>query len=260
MSRQLQQLEESLGVRLIHRNTRRLSLTEAGEQYYAACVDILQRIDQAAQAVTDQQDRPSGLLRISAPLVIGTLELSNWLTAFQRRYPDIQIDLSCSDAFVDLVAERFDVALRICGPLQDSSLVARLLTVSPMILVASPDYIQRAGLLRTPQDAGAHRFLSYGSFAPWSLQTETGESATLTPDQHFRTDTITALYSAALAGGGIAALTEATVLDDLHAGRLVRLLPCYNLGARHYYVLYPHAQHLPPKVRVFIEFMAQHYG
>jgi DNA-binding transcriptional LysR family regulator len=259
VSRQLQQLETTLGVRLIHRNTRRLSLTEAGEQYYAACVDILERIDGAAIAVSHQQDRPSGLLRISAPLVVGTLELANWLPAFQERYPDIQVDLSCSDPFVDLVAERFDVAIRICGPLEDSSLVARLLSVSPMVLVASPTYVQRMGLPRAAQDLKAHKLLTYGSSSPWSLQSKEGEAVMVMPDRSFRTDTVTTLYAAAIGGAGIAAVTRATAQEDLQAGKLVHILPEYTLGMRYYYALYPHARHLPAKVRVFVEFMAQHY-
>lgn len=259
VSRQLQNLETALGVRLINRNTRRLSLTEAGEQYYAACVDILERIDSAASAVTHQQERPSGLLRISAPLVFGTLELANWLPSFQQRYPDVQIDLSCSDPFVDLIAERFDVALRICEPLADSSLVARLLHVSPMVMVASRDYVQRAGLPRSGQDLASHQLLNYASAGPWRLQPEKGEAVTVVPRQGFRTDTITALYAAALAGAGIAAFTQATAQVDLQAGRLVRVLPEYTTGTRHYYALYPHARHLPAKVRAFVEFMAQYY-
>ena len=258
VSRQLQHLEAALGVRLIHRNTRRLSLTEAGEQYYAACVDILERVDSAALAVTQQQDRPSGLLRISAPLVIGTLELASWLPAFQQRYPDIQIDLSCSDPFVDLIAERFDVALRICGPLEDSSLVARLLHVSPMVMVASPAYIQRMGLPRSAAELASHHLLRYASASPWLLQPRKGESLAIVPDHGFRTDTITALYSAALAGAGIATFTQTTVQGDLQAGRLIRILPEYTTGIRHYYALYPHALHLPAKVRAFVEFMAQY--
>lgn len=123
ISRQLQQLEAELGTRLINRNTRRFSLTTAGQQYYLACVDILDRLDQAAVAVGQAQEKPSGVLRISAPVVIGTLELAKWLPGFQQRYPEIEVDLSCDDRFVDLIAEGLDVALRICGPLEDSSLV-----------------------------------------------------------------------------------------------------------------------------------------
>ncbi|MDR6956630.1 DNA-binding transcriptional LysR family regulator [Pseudomonas brassicacearum] len=259
VSRHLQQLESALGVRLVNRNTRSMSPTAAGERYYAACVDILDRVDAASQAVTLEQQRPSGLLRISVPLAVGTLELARWLPAFQQRYPDIQVDLSCSDPLVDLVAEGFDVALRICGPLADSSLVARLLSVSPLVLVAAPAYVFKAGLARHVVDLNEHRLLTYASATQWSLVNEEGESITLDCHSAFHTDTITALHACALAGGGIAAFTLATVQDDLLTGRLVRILPDYTLGTRHYYALFPNARNLPAKVRAFVDYMAQYY-
>lgn len=259
VSRHLQQLESTLGVRLINRNTRRMSLSAAGERYYAACVDILDRVDAAAQAVTLEQEQPSGLLRISAPLVVGTLELAHWLPAFQQRYPNIQVDLSCSDSFVDLVADGFDVAIRICGPLADSSLVARLLTVSPLVMVASSAYVFRHGLPRSVAELSEHRLLTFASATQWALTDDQNESVAVTAASTFHTDTITALHACALAGGGIAAFTQATVQDDLLAGRLVRILPGYTLGVRHYYALYPHARNLPAKVRAFVDFMTEYY-
>ncbi|MBC3374451.1 LysR family transcriptional regulator [Pseudomonas sp. SWRI92] len=259
VSRHLQQLESALGVRLINRNTRHMSLTAAGEGYYSACVDILDRVDAASQAAAREQERPSGLLRISAPLVVGTLELAHWLPAFQARYPDIWVDLSCSDPLVDLVADGFDVALRICGPLADSSLVARQLSVSPLVLVAAPAYVFKCGLPRSVAELNEHRLLTYGASAQWTLGNESGQSATLDCRSTFHTDTITALHACALAGGGIAAFTLATVKDDLLTGRLVRILPEHTLGERHYYALYPNARHLPAKVRAFVDYMAQYY-
>ncbi|WP_434610614.1 LysR family transcriptional regulator [Pseudomonas sp. D2-30] len=259
VSRHLHQLESTLGVRLVNRNTRRMSLTAAGERYYAACVDILDRVDAASQAVALEHERPFGLLRISAPLVVGTLELAHWLPAFQARYPEIQIDLSCSDPLVDLVADGFDVALRICGPLADSSLVARLLSVSPLVLVAAPAYVFKCGLPRSAAELNEHRLLTYGATPQWTLTSAWEGPVSLDCQGIFHTDTITALHAYALAGGGIAAFTLATVQDDLLAGRLVRILPEHTLGERHYYALYPHARHLPAKVRVFVEYMTQYY-
>lgn len=260
LSRQLQQLEAELGVRLINRNTRRLSLTTAGEQYYASCVDILQRLELAAQAIAEDGQQPAGLLRVSAPLVIGTLELANWLPAFQQRYPQIQIDLSCDDRFVDLVAERFDVALRISGPLADSSLVARVLTVSELILVASPGYVSRHGLPRHVDELSAHQLLAFAGSSEWTLTPPRGAASKVSLNGRFKTDAITALHSAALAGAGIGAFTQATVQQNLASGQLVHILPNYRLGQRHYYALYPHAKHLPPKVRAFVTFMADYYA
>lgn len=259
ISRQLQQLEAELGTRLINRNTRNFSLTTAGQQYYAACVDILERLDQAAVAVGQSHESPSGLLRISAPMVIGTLELASWLPAFQQRYPDIEVDLSCDDRFVDLIADGFDVALRICGPLADSSLVARLLTVSDMLLVASPAYVARHGLVRQVRELAEHQLLAFSGGSDWSLTDARGAVSSVRAQGRFKADSISSLYAAALAGVGIAAFTRATVQEDLLRGRLVQILPNCSLGQRHYYALYPHARHVALKVQVFVEFMLDHY-
>lgn len=262
VSRQLQQLEAALGVRLINRNTRRFTLTAAGEQYYIASVDILERVAAADQAMAEQHQRPAGLLRISAPLVIGTLELRDWLPAFQKRYPEIQIELSCNDQFVDLVAGGFDVALRISGPLADSSLVAKELTLSDVILVASPAYVARHGLPRNPGQLAQHALLAFsgnGAAAEWLVTPARGAPVRVPLQGSLKTDAITALYAATLAGTGIAAFTRHTVQSDLTRGELLHILPNCLLDRRYYYALYPHAKHLAPKVRVFVDFMAEHY-
>lgn len=259
VSRHLQQLETELGVRLVHRTTRQFSLTAAGQEYYAACIDILERIDAAATRCTDHQ-QPSGRLKVSLPLVVGTLELGQWLPAFGQRYPQIQLALSCADRFVDLVAEGFDVALRISGPLTDTSLVARRLNVSPMVLVASPQYLALHG---TPLDSAAlstHRLLAHSGGSDWQLHSDNATPRSIRPVGGLHADTITSLHAAALAGAGIAAFTLATVTADLRKGQLIRVLPQYTLGDRHYHVLYPHARHLPGKVRAFVDFMVEHYA
>lgn len=262
ISRLLQQLEVELGVQLINRNTRRLSLTYAGEQYYTACVDILDRVEAAAQAMAEQHNRPTGLLRVSIPLVIGTLDLGHWLPDFQRRYPDIQLELSCEDRFVDLVAEGFDLALRIAGPLDDTTLMARTLTVSPMMLAASPAYIRERGLPCTADDLMRHRLLAFSgsTVAHWQLSpTLGGAEVRVTLAGHMSCDAISALHAAALAGCGIAAFTRVTVQRDIAQGRLVHVLPNYTLGERHYYAIYPQSKHLAPKVRALVDFLADFY-
>ncbi len=259
ISRQLRQLEQALSVRLINRNTRRLSLTAAGEQYYAACIDILDRVDVAGQALAQGVERPTGLLRISAPVVIGTLELANWLPTFQQRYPEIQIDLSCDDRFIDLVAEGVDVALRISPPLADSSLVAKLLIASERVLVASPAYVARQGLPRRAEELDDHRLLAFSGGADWELAPTQGAPVRVRLQGQFKANSISALHAAALAGVGIAAFTRVTVHEALLRGQLVQLLPNYHLGLRHYYALYPHGRHLAPKVRAFVDYMSEHY-
>lgn len=259
VSRHLQQLEAALAVRLVNRTTRHLSLTAAGQDYYAACVDILERVDAAAALCNDHQ-QPSGRLKVSLPLVVGTLELGQWLPAFEQRYPQIQLELSCADRFVDLVAEGFDVALRISGPLADTSLVARLLDISPMVLVASPRYLATCGAPLDIAALSAHRLLGQLGGSDWLLRTDNDIPTPIRPASGLRADTITSLYAAALAGAGIAAFTLATVKADLLARRLIRVLPHCTLGDRHYHALYPHARHLPGKVRAFVDFMVEHYA
>ncbi|CAB3729685.1 HTH-type transcriptional regulator DmlR [Paraburkholderia sediminicola] len=262
VSRQLKQLEATLGVQLINRNTRQFALTAAGERYFAASVDILERVDAATEAMAGEHQTVAGRLRVSVPLAIGTLELADWLPAFQKHYPDLQLELSCSDQFVDLVAEGFDVALRISGPLADTSLVARTLAVSDIVLVASPAYVAQHGLPRTPQQLAKHELLTFsGTHAAdhWVLTSGRGAPAHVELNGRLTFDAITALYSAALAGAGIAAFTRHTVQTDLARGHLVHLLPGYSLGARHYYALYPQTRYVAPKVRAFVDHMAEHY-
>ncbi|MFK0377011.1 LysR family transcriptional regulator [Pandoraea sp. NPDC090278] len=263
VSRQLKQTESALGVALVNRSTRQFSLTPAGERYHRHCIDIIGRVDAMTHAMTDEREQPSGPLRVTVPLAIGTLELPAWLPAFRLRYPDIELTLSCSDQYVDLLAEGFDLALRISStPLADSNLQAKLLTASETVLVASPGYLSQAGLPRTPDALASHqclRFARPNSPDAWTITTPDAQIQRVSLSSAFATDAITALFSAALAGAGIAAFTERTVRAELARGTLVRVLPQCTLGRSHYYALYPQTRHVNPKVRAFIGFMAEHY-
>jgi DNA-binding transcriptional LysR family regulator len=263
VSRQLKQLEAAMGVQLLNRTTRRFALTAAGERYHQYSLDILARLDAMTAAMTGEREHLAGPLRVTVPLAIGTLELPDWLPAFQASFPDIALDLSCSDHFVDLVAERFDVALRISStPLADSSLMAKSLTASDTVLVASPAYLARHGLPVSAADLAQHAVLSFtgaNRTGEWTLTAPDGAVEHVGVRGGMSTDTITALYAAALAGTGIAAFTERTVRTELARGGLVRVLPQYRLGTSHYYALYPHTRHLTPRARAFVEFMAAHY-
>lgn len=262
VSRQLKQLEASLGTRLLRRDPHGLTLTAAGERYYAACVDILQRVDAAADALADEQRRPRGLLRVSLPLAIGVLELAQWLPDFQARYPEIDLDLSCSDQFVNLVSDGFDVALRIGGALADADIVARTLAMAQVVLVAAPAYLARQGVPRHPDELSQHQLLAYAGVEPspeWALSAADGALHRVPLRGRLRSDAITSLHAAALAGLGIAAFTRPTVQAELARGQLVHLLPEYALPPRHYYALLPSTRHLAPKARAFVEHMAAHY-
>ncbi|MCO5397558.1 LysR family transcriptional regulator [Ralstonia soli] len=262
VSRQLKRLEAELGVQLLNRTTRRFALTAAGQRYYDACVDILARVEAATQAMAHEHQRVAGTLRVSVPLAIGTLELADWLPAFQQRYPDLHLDLSCSDEMVDLVADGFDVALRISQPLGDSSLVAKVLVESDIVLVASPAYLARHGLPVAPQALETHALIAFSgsqTATEWVIETAQGDTVRIPLEGRLSTDAITAAYSASLSGVGIAAFTWNTVRPALARGHLVHVLPSCTLGKRLYYALYPHTRHVAPKVRAFVDYMGEHY-
>ncbi len=262
VSRHLKRLEAELGVQLLNRTTRRFALTAAGQRYYDACVDILTRVEAATQAMANEHQRVAGTLRVSVPLAIGTLELADWLPAFQQRYPDIRLNLSCSDEMIDLVAEGFDVALRISQPLGDSSLVASALVESDIVLVASPAYLARHGLPTVPQELAAHELITFSgsqTAMEWVIEPPQGEALHVPLAGRLTTDAITAAYSATLAGAGIAAFTWNTVRPALARGHLVHVLPGCTLGKRFYYALYPHTRHVAPKVRAFVDYMREYY-
>jgi DNA-binding transcriptional LysR family regulator len=261
ISRLLGQLEKHLGVRLLNRNSRSLTTTEAGAHYYRDCIDILERMDAAQQRLKDDPLLPSGVLRLSLPHAVGALELGQWLPGFLQRHPQIHLDVSCDDRMVDLVKGGFDMAIRISGPLADSSLVARELAVSDRVLVAAPQYIAHHGLPRTTADFQNHQLLAYAGDGPTlQLTSHRGEVASVKTGDRLRLDSILSLHAAAMAGQGIAALTYLTVHQDLAAGRLLRLLPQHHAGQRHYFAIYPNARQLTPKVRAFTEFMRAHYA
>lgn len=263
VSRQLKQTESALGVQLLNRTTRRFALTSAGERYHRHCLDIVSRVDAMTHAMSGEREHLQGALRVSVPLAIGTLELADWLPAFQSQYPDVSLTLSCSDQFVDLVAERFDVALRISSaPLADSSLMAKLLTSSDTVLVASPGYLAQRGLPSAPADLANHRLLAplrAGQPNEWTLADTADATHRVALAGTFTSDAIPALFSATLAGLGIAAFTERTVRTELARGTLVRVLPQYRAGIYNYYALYPRTRHVNPRARAFIDFMAAHY-
>ena len=262
VSRQIRQLEIQLGAQLLNRTTRRFALTEAGQEYYERCKQILDQLDDAAESISLHQARPSGILRINAPQAFGTLELASWLPTFIMANPQLRVDLVCNDRFVDLIEEGFDVALRLAHGLADSTLIARQLAVSDLLLVASPDYLQRNGIPQQPLDLAAHNCLIYSLALKPNVLTFTATDGTSHPvgvRGNLQANTGIALRSAALAGLGIAATASFIVYEDLRRGALVRVLPAFTLKPRELYVLYPQNRHLSPKVRAFVEFASEWY-
>ena len=249
-------LEKRLGATLLTRTTRRQNLTEVGKNYYENCKRILQQIDDAETGAEAIGGTPRGLLRVNASIWFGSLALAPVVCRYLRQYPDVSVQLSLTDRYVDIVDEGFDVAVRI-GELRDSSLIARRLSSFDMAVAASPEYIARAGLPRTPRDLLAHECLG---FTNWSAQggwksifRQLGWKAGQVP--RFQSDNAQALRAAALEGIGIILMPKALVREDIDAGRLVELMRDHLPTARPIHAVYPRTRQSSPKVASFVEFL-----
>jgi DNA-binding transcriptional LysR family regulator len=255
VSKYVMELENHLGTRLLNRTTRRLSLTEAGAAYYERSVQILNDVEEAGQAATQLTARPTGTLKITAPVSFGILHLPHYLAEYGRRYPDVKMDISLNDRKVDLIEEGFDLAIRI-GALAESGLIARRLAVHRGAVCAAPAYFERHGVPGAPADLVSHNCLNY-TYAgdDWRFDGPTG-SQVVKVSGTLRANNGDLLRVAALKGIGIIAQPLFIVGNDLKAGRLIEVLTDYSLGELGIYAVYPSRRHLSAKVRTFVDFLA----
>jgi DNA-binding transcriptional LysR family regulator len=262
VSRQVAALEAELGVRLFHRTTRSLSLTDEGRSYHAQVTRILGEIEEANLSVSSSRAAPRGRLRVSAPMSFGILHLGPAMRDFLVRFPDVELDLSLNDRYVDVVDEGFDLAIRV-GRLADSSLIARRLAGHRMIVCASPDYLNRHAEPNDPDDLKRHQCLCYSTNAltpEWHFVAKDGAPWRVPIQGPLHANNGDVLRSAALQGLGVAYLPSFIVGADIQGSALVSLLPDYVPTDTAIYAVYPHSRHLSPKVRAFIDFLAERYG
>lgn len=254
VSKRLARLEARLGVRLIHRTTRRLALTAAGELFHADVVAILRAVREAEARVTGVRDAPSGALRVSAPTSFGRLHIAPHLHAFLARYPDVALEFDLSDANVDLFSGRVDVAVRITADIP-VSLAAHRLAGNRRILCASPAYLDAAG---TPDRIAAlpdHRLLAASGQMPWRL-VNGQRRAQIERASHVRTNSSEIVRELAIAGVGIALRSLWDVGDALADGRLVPVLPGWEGPSDlAIYALHPRADSVPAAVAAFVAFL-----
>jgi DNA-binding transcriptional LysR family regulator len=261
ISAHVQRLEERLGIRLLNRTTRRLSLTEAGAAYYRHCARILVEAEAAEQAASALQREPRGTLRISAPDSFGWMHVAPAVPAFLKRYPDISIDIKLSPAYANLVDEGLDLAIRI-GVLEDSALVVRKLALSRLVLCAAPAYIEERGTPRTPDDLAGHNclctdLLPWGD--EWRLAGKGGE-VRVPVGGSVRSNNAEMLRVAALDGIGIAALPTWVVAEQLRGGTLRRVLTAWEPPVSTIYAVYPGNRLMSMKVRAFVDHLARRFG
>jgi DNA-binding transcriptional LysR family regulator len=262
VSKHIQTLEARLGARLLNRTTRRVSPTEVGQDYYERCLRILADLEEAELAAGDLQSAPRGLLRITAPVSFGTHCLAPVIADYLKTYPEVSIDLSLDDHYLDVIEKRFDLAIRI-GMLADSSLIARKLGTLGLVACASPAYLEDKGTPETPQDLGAHNCLVF-NFASadgtWHFFDREGKEHVVRVSGSFLASNPDALRTLALKGVGIVLAPDRLVENDLATGSLVRLLSDYRTEEAAVQAVYPHSQCLSAKTRTFIDFLAARFA
>ena len=258
----LRTLEQRLGVRLLQRTTRRLSLTDAGRTYYGRCVAVLDEIALAEAEAAALQVEPAGRLRVAAPLAFGTALLAPAFAAFLDRHPGVSIEVDLSERLVDLLAENIDLALRL-GELAPSGLVARRLASFPLILVASPAYLADHPAPEQPRDLAAHETLIYTqthSPARWSFEGPSGTRQSVAIDGRIRASDVGILLNLTLSGRGILLAPSFVVQEGLAAGRLALVLQEWRERSLPLHALWPHRTSVPAKLRAFIDFLAGWFG
>lgn len=260
VSKQVAQLEDRIQTRLLHRTTRRVALTEAGQDYLLRCQRLLKDLDDLDASVMQQADKAEGTLRLNAPMSFGVKHLSPAISRFQAQHPRLQVDLSLTDRRVNLVEEGIDLALRI-GKLEDSSLIARYLTPIRLVTCASPTYLAKYGEPRKPEDLSGHRYLHYRFVdidAPWLSAAPNGYA--LKQQSPLVADNGDALCEAAIEGTGIVVQPTFIVSHALAKGELVEILREYAPQTLGLYAVYPHRQYLNAKVRLFLQFLESAFG
>lgn len=256
VSKAVTALERTLGVRLANRSTRSVSLTEAGSRYYERCRQILADLDEADAAVGVSNLGTSGALKIAAPVPFGLMFVAPRVARFQARHAALKIDLDLNDRPLNLVEENIDVAIRL-GHLTSPGLVARKLGDSPFVAVASPAYLSLRGTPRIPRDLAAHNCLAYTHQASPTVWTFEGGAAphSVAVGGNYRSNNLLALKDAAIAGIGIARLPLWMADAEIKAGALRMVLENFRLPAFGIHAVFPSASRIPPKVKLFVDFM-----
>lgn len=258
VSRHVAELEARLGVRLLHRTTRKLSLTEDGELFHARARQLLADMDEAEAEIVSRSREAVGQVRVSAPVSFGILHLADAWGAFRRKHPRVTLDVQLSDRVADLAEEGLDLAVRI-AQLPDSTLVTRQLAQTRIVLCASPGYLRRAGRPRHPSDLARHDVLAYSYWSgrdEWEFEGPEGAVRVRTTPV-IRSNNGDVCRAAALQHQGFILQPTFLVGEDLAAGRLVEVLPQYRSLTLGIHAVYPSRKQLTPKVRLLVEFLAQ---
>lgn len=261
VSRSVARLEERLGVRLFVRTTRQMRLTDSGRLYYQQCRQALTQLVDAEREVTGQQSQPSGLLRISVPTPYAHYRLLPKLPAFRRQFPDVQIDVHISNRNIDFADDGFDLAIRGKAP-TDSGLIARTLEEAELVVVATPEYLREAGTPTSLEALAKHDCIQYqlpssGRNLPWAFQRDGQWIELETSGNCACLDDYLGAVTLVKHGAGLMQTYRFTVQQALERGELCEVLSAFGGARRPFILLYPHARHVPQRVRAFIDFITR---
>ncbi|HHX8646483.1 LysR family transcriptional regulator [Vibrio antiquarius] len=255
VSKRIAKLEQELGVQLLYRTTRTLTLTEAGRAFFTHAKAVYQAVATAEESIVGLGKNLSGNIKVSVPTISGELILPQVINEFNQKYPDINIDMDLDNRFVDIVNERFDLAIR-TGVLPDSSLIARKLVDANWIVCASPQYLAKHGIPKQPQALDKHNCLVYSyqenGACEWAFK-EGNEVYQITVDGNFCTNNSSVLRNVALLGQGIIYVPRVLVYEDLKQGRLIQLFKDETAKCLGIYAVYPYTRQQPEKIKIFID-------
>jgi DNA-binding transcriptional LysR family regulator len=255
-------LENDLGVQLLQRSTRVVSPTETGLAFYERCVEILASLEAAERSVMQLHTEPKGRLRVNAPMTFGTMYLAPAIADFLLQYPELQVQLTLNDRFVDPIEEGFDVTIRIAAPQPTSSLFVQPLAPAERILCAAPSYLERHGIPTHPRELAAHSCLHYGQIAienRWILMGADGEHTAIVRGM-LCSNNGEVLREAAIQGLGITLLPRFIVATAIDKGLLQIVLPAYRPSVLAMEILYPIDRHLSTKIRLLVDFLKERFG
>lgn len=258
ITRHIQALEESLNLRLLNRHARKLSLTEAGERFFRDCSPLLERLTTITESISDECHGASGTIRLSAPSNLTKRMMMPMFNQFMHQYPDISLELTTSNQGNQLDPTEWDVIFRV-GPQRDSSLIARKISEVKDILVASPSYLAKYPELVHAEELCHHSLLKGDPLLKWQLCNSKGEHVVNNDPGRFQSNTLNVVRSACSDGLGITLMPDVMLQEFLVDGSLVRVLPEWSANPRDIYMLYNHKDHLPEKVRLFIDFVIDYH-
>ncbi|WP_375748419.1 LysR family transcriptional regulator [Vibrio sp. HN007] len=257
ISKEINKLEERVGVRLLQRTTRTLRLTPEGEIYYQKCSQIIDDVIEAEDAVSGKQGKPKGLLRISCPVAFGISRIEPLLSEYLSLFPDIELDIDLSDRKADLIADGFDVVIRATPQLEDSTLVSRKLLDSSVLTLASPSYLSKHGVPQQPEDLERHKVINYSNLKNpniWTFFSENKEPLHIRVNGQTKCNNSKMILALAVAGQGIVRMPEFNVGDEVSTGKLQVILEHFEQSPVGVFMVYPSRKHMSSKVRSFIDF------